>query len=441
MSENLLQAAHAAAKTAKKHGADEASVTIARSRGVEVEWRDGQLDKVQESTRRSLSVAIYVDERYSASSTNDLRPDALDAFIAEAVAMTRLLEPDEHRRLPDPSSYEGRAQVDLELTDAGQADMTSAERLRTAQDLEQRVRQRAADLPVVSITTGVSDGRSETARVHTNGFEGAREGTHFAASAMMTVKDVDGRRPMGWHYTHRRHLADLRPLDEVAQVAVDKAAAQLGAGKLDTGKYRILVENRALGRLLGAFLGPLSGPALQQRRSLWEGKKGEQIASKLLTLYDDPLVIRGMGSALWDSDGFAVKRRPLIIEGVLQTYLIDQYYARKMGVEPTGGSTHNLEWTYGDRDLAGLVADVGEGVFIDRFLGGNSNGTTGEVSFGCAGRVIRNGELAEPVSEVNLAGHFGHIWERLTAVGNDPYPDSASRAPSCVFDAVQLSGQ
>ena len=111
-----------------------------------------------------------------------------------------------------------------------------------------------------------------------------------------------------------------------------------------------------------------------------------------------------------------------------------------MGVTPTGGDTHELAFALGTTDLNGLVSDIGDGLLIERFLGGNSNETTGDISLGCAGRVIRNGVVAEPFAEANLAGHFGEIWERLLALGNDPNPNSSSGCPSCAFDAVQLSG-
>ncbi len=437
---DLLKAAHDAAELALRHGADEAKVAISRSRGIDIEWRDGQLERVQERTRRSLSAEIFVDGRYSASSTSDLRPEAMEAFFAEAVSMTRLLEPDPHRGLPDPSAYEGRADVDLELFDGGQSSVSSEARRLTAAQLEERVRALAPDLPIVSVASSVSDGASQSARIHTNGFEGVREGTSFSYSAMVTVLDDAGKRPMGWDYTYRRHQADLDPVEQLARRAGERARLQLGASRPATGKYTIVVENRAIPRLLGSFLSPLSGPALQQRRSLWEGRKGDRIASPLLTIYDDPHLIKGVGSSLWDGDGFATHRRPIIDEGVLCTYLIDQYYARKMGVDPTGGDTHNLDWTLGDKGVDALVSDVHEGIYLDRFLGGNSNQTTGELSMGCAGRMIRNGQLAEPITEGNLAANFGDLWQNLVAVGNDPDPNGASRCPTCVFEGVQISG-
>ena len=435
-----MDAAQRAADRVLACGADQAKVAVSRSRGVDVEWRDGQLERVQEETRRSLSVSVYVDGRYSASSTNDLRPDALDTFLADAVKMTRLLESDPHRGLPDPSRYAGRADIDLDLCDPDHGTLDSGQRRAFAAELEAMVRERAGDLPIVSVATGFGDRHGLSARVHTNGFAGEREGTSFSFSAMVTVKDEGGKRPMGWDYCARRHRSDLVDPAEVAQRAVEHAGSQLGAGKLPTNRYTVVLDRRAVPRLLGAFLSPLYGPSLQQRRSLWEGRLGEQVASALLTLHDAPHIPRALGSGLWDSDGFATHHRPLVEAGVLSTFLVDQYYARKMGIEPTGSDTHNLEWALGDRDLDGLLADVGEGVYIDRFLGGNSNQTTGETSFGCAGRVIRDGKLAEPVQEVNLAGHIGDLWSGLVAVGNDPDPNRASQAPTVVLEDVQLSG-
>ena len=181
----LLEAAHQAAKLAQAHGADEAKVSVSRSRGVDIEWRDGKLERVQERTRRSLSAEIYADGRYSASSTSDLRPEALDVFLKDAVGMTKLLEPDVHRGLPDAERYQGRADVDLQLADPGQQNMTSEQRLALAEQLEQMVRDKAGDLPIVSVATNVSDTHGRSARVHTNGFEGVREGTSFSFSAMV----------------------------------------------------------------------------------------------------------------------------------------------------------------------------------------------------------------------------------------------------------------
>lgn len=436
----LLELAHKASKKLLALGADEARVSVSRARGVDVEWRDGRLERVQEQTQRGLSVTVYVGGRYAGSSTNDLRPEALDAFLAEAVANARVLQPDPFRRLPDPARYAGRADLNLDLYDPSYDLLSPEQRRADAAQLEALVREAAGALPLVSVSAGVGDSFSQGARVHSNGFEGARTGTHFSIGGQATAKQADGRRPMGWAYSSRRHRGDLLSLEAVAAEVAQRAAQAMDAGKLATGRYRVLVENRAVGKLLGALLAPLSGAALQQRQSLWLDRVGTQIASPLLSVADDPFVPRGLGSALWDADGFSAQRRPLIVDGVLQTYLIDDYYARKMAVAPTGGSTFNLEWRLGEHDLAQLAAQVGDGVLIDRFLGGNSNATTGEFSFGCAGRRIEGGQLTETVAEINMAGQIEALWKSLSAVGADPYLNGTSRCPSLIFEDVQLSG-
>ena len=158
--------------------------------------------------------------------------------------MTRLLEPDPHRRLPDPERYQGRVEMDLDLEDQSFGEIQSEQRLDQVKALEALVRQE--ELPIISVTTGRSDNFSESARVHSNGFEGHRRGSHFSLSAMVTVQDQGERRPMGWEYGLRRHQEYLPSLEHIAQKATQSAAGQLGAQSLKTGRYPVLVENRIL---------------------------------------------------------------------------------------------------------------------------------------------------------------------------------------------------
>jgi PmbA protein len=200
------------------------------------------------------------------------------------------------------------------------------------------------------------------------------------------------------------------------------------------------VENRAAGRLVAALLGPLAAASVQQRRSYLDGKLGVVVGSPLLDLVDDPLVPRGLGSRLYDSEGIAARRFPVFEKGTLRSYYVDTYYGRKLGMAPTTGRASNLTWALGDRTPAELLAAVGEGILVTGFLGGNSNGTTGDFSFGVRGFRIRRGRIAEPVGEMNVAGNHLELWRRLSAVGNDPYPYSAMRTPTLVFDGVQFAG-
>jgi PmbA protein len=436
----LLEIARDAALLARRHGADEAATGAFRARHVEVAWRDGRLERISEATTRGLGLELYAGGRYAAVSTSDLRPDALDRFVGEAVALARSLAPDPHRRLPDPALYEGRAALDLELEDPGHASLDAQTRRELAEALEVAARSVPGHERFLSVSTGVSDGVSEGAYFATNGFEGVKRGTDFWLSAEVAVRDPDGRRPEASAASGDRFFASLEPAEAVGRRAAERALAQVGARRGESAVLPMVVEARAAGKLVGQLLGPMHGASLQQQRSFLEGRLGEAIGSPLLDLRDDPLVPRGFGSRLFDGEGLAARPRPVVERGVLQSWFIDTYYGRKLGVAPTTGRPSNLLWRCGTRPREALLAEVGEGVLVTGFLGGNSNGTTGDFSLGVRGFRIRGGQPAEPVAEMNVSGNHKELWHRLSAVGDDPYPYSSMRTPTLVFEGVQFSG-
>ena len=202
----------------------------------------------------------------------------------------------------------------------------------------------------------------------------------------------------------------------------------------------MVLENRAGGRLVQALGAALNGGNLQQKRSFLEGKLGQAVGSPKLHVIDDPLIPKGFASRLFDNEGIAARQRVMIEDGVLRAYYIDTYYGKKLGMPPTSGTPSNVTWRTGDKAQKDLVAEIKDGILVTGFLGGNSNSTTGDFSFGVQGFRIREGALAEPVAELNIAGNHLDFWKRLVAVGNDPYPYSTLRTPTLVFEGVQFAG-
>ncbi len=437
---SLVEIARQAAALAKRKGAGEASVGAYRARQVEVAWRDGRLEKVTEATTRGLGLELYVDGRYASVSTSDLRPEALDRFIGDAVALARSLTPDPHRQLPDPRLFEGQAEVDLDLVDPAYAAVDAPTRRQRAEALEVAARSVPGAGKIISVTTSVSDTSAESVLLHTNGFEGHKKGTDFWMGAEVAVQDPDGRRPEESAATGGRYFAALEPAEVVGRRAAERALSRVGAVKGASGLTTLVVDARAAGRLADFLLGPLSAASLQQKRSYMDGRLGQAVASPLLHLTDDPLVPRGFGSRRFDGEGLAARRFPVFEGGVLRSYYVDCYYGRKLGMAPTTMRVSNLSWGLGPHGRDRLVADAGEGVLVTSFLGGNSNGTTGDFSLGVSGFALRQGQVAEPVGEMNVSGNHLELWKRLSAVGNDPYPYSTLRPPTLVFDGVQLAG-
>src|SRR5512138_696951 len=356
---DLLDITRRAAALAKQKGASDAAAGSYRARHVEVAWRDGRVENVTEATTRGIGLDLYVDGRYAAVSTSDLRPDALERFVADAVALARTLSPDPYRRLPEPELYRGQPDVDLDLEDPTHGALDAGERRRAAEAIEVAARGAPRAEAILSVTTSVSDTRSESALVHTNGFEGTRRGTDFWIGAEVTVKDPDGRRPEEYAASGARHRADVEAPEAVGRRAAERALARIGSVKGESAVLPLVVDHRASGRLVGFLLGPLSAASLQQKRSWLQGKVGERVGSDALDVLDDPVLRRGFGSRRYDGEGLVARRFPVFEKGVLRNYYVDTYYGRKLGMPFTTARTSNLGWTLGPRSQAELLASVG----------------------------------------------------------------------------------
>ncbi len=426
-----------AVEYAKKQGASEVAASVYNSRSVEIEVREQKIEKIKESTTNGLSLNIYRDHKYSGHSTNNLNKKDLQKFVKEAVEATKYLTADEYRELPDPSLYPENLEKDLKIEDRGYISVNPEEKVKIAKDIENVAR--AQSDKIISATGGYSDDYSESVKVHSNGFVGERVSTSFWAGGEVTVKDADAR-PEGYHWGGSRFYKTMPTTDELGKQAAQNAIRKLGQTKIKSGKYDMLIENRSVGRLLYMFVGPMSARALQQKSSYLEGMLGKQIASPALTVIDDPFIEGGFGSRLYDGEGIASKERVMIEKGVLKQYYIDNYYGKKLGMQPNGGRTSNIRFDLGKRNYDAIVKDIKKGIFVTSFNGGNSNSTTGDFSFGVSGFLVENGQLVKPVNEMNISGNANLFWQKLAELGNDPYKYSSMLSPTMLFNDIDFSG-
>jgi PmbA protein len=435
----LERAAAAAIDGARCRSVPDARAIASRSRSVSVTYRQGRPDRVEESARRGLTLYLYDGGRYSVCETNDLREEALERFLDAAVALARATTPDPFREITDPAHYAGRLELDLGTYDPAIAALTATDRHDLAARAEAAVLAAAGD-KAVAAEAGFEDEEAQLYQVHSNGFAAGKEGTHFGIFAEVSLADAGDRRPSGSELATTRSFATLPSAEAIGSGAAERARLKLGAAPTDTAVLPMIVENRAVGRLLGKLLSALGGRALQQEQSFLKGALGSRVGSDALDVADDPFIVGGAGSRLFDGEGIAARPRPLFTRGVLAGYCLDTYYAKKLGAQPTSGSSSNIVVTPGGKSLAELMRDVGRGALVRGFVGGNSNPTTGDFSLGVYGTLIENGAPTRAFAEMNISGNHKELWHRLAAVGNDPWPYGALRSPSLVFDAVQLSG-
>jgi PmbA protein len=256
----------------------------------------------------------------------------------------------------------------------------------------------------------------------------------------MTLQDEGDRRPNGYYYVSTRLRRDILDPKTIGQRTAQRALDLLGAKKIPTATLPVIVENQGVGRLLSGLVSTMTGGSIQQKRSFLADQQGRKIASEQLTLIDDPLLPGGLGSAPFDSDGFPARQRTMIERGVLKELFVDWYYSRKLGWEPTTGRPSNLIIPPGRRSVAEIMKDLGRGIVVTGFLGGNSNSTTGDTSVGILGYLFENGLRTQPVAEMNVADNHLKFWQKLAEVANDPWIYDSWRLPSLVFTDVVVSG-
>jgi len=221
---------------------------------------------------------------------------------------------------------------------------------------------------------------------------------------------------------------------------LERAMRKINPKKISSGKYTVLIENRVAGNLLNPLYQALSGSSLYQKQSFLAGKIGKPIASELLTVYDDPLIPSAPGSRLYDGEGFVAVKRPVIEKGILKNYYIDNYYGKKLGLQPTSGSSSNVVFETGKRSPGEMMSSTKNGVLITGFIGGNSNGSTGDFSYGIEGYFIQNGKIVHPVNEMNISGNMNQFWFNLVELGNDIRENESFRIPSLMLKDIDLSG-
>lgn len=421
---------------ALKSGAQQVSVNIYENRSNEIEIRDQKIDSLKESNRAGLSISLYVDKKFSAHSTNRMKTEELFRFVDEAVISTRFLAEDEYRMLPDPELYYKGGGTDLNVFDPKLDAVDAKTKINLAsQALDEAYKK---DDRIISVSSYYSDSITNSIMVSSNGFRGDSGNTRVSLTVTVSLKSLTGRPNDYWN--ENALFLDKLKTTEIGKKALERTVNKIDPRKIVSGKYAVVVDNRVAGNLIYPVYGALQGSSLYQKQSFLIGKQNKPIASELLTAYDDPLLQSGFGSRLFDDEGLAAVKRPVIENGILKNYYIDNYYGRKLGMELTTGSTSNVIFNTGARTMDEIIRSMKKGVLITGFIGGNCNGTTGDFSYGIEGYFIQDGTIVHPVNEMNITGNMNQFWFSLAEVSKDINENSSLKIPSLMFENIDLSG-
>ncbi len=421
---------------AKKCGAQHARIVLNTGSSSEYGIRNKDLEKLQQSSSVSLQITLFVDGRYGAVSSNRMEKEEIAKLIENGVMSTKLLTEDKDRQLPSPERYY-KGNTNLQLFDNKIESLSATDKIAMANQVAAEVL--GKDSRIISVSTSYSDGTGSSYTIDSQNFEGEEKSTYFSLSAEVSVKGEGEARPESYWYDSSLFFDKLEKVN-IGKKAMERALQKIGQQKISSGQYFTIVDNMVAGQLFYPILNAMNGASIHQKTSFLMNKKGLLIVNPKLTLTDKPHLVGTFGARNFDGEGVATQEKKWIEDGKLTDYILNTYYANKLKMTPTISSLSTITFNAGNRSSSALLQSVKKGIFITGFNGGNCNPTTGDFSYGIEGFLIENGQLSQPISEMNITGNILVLWSNLVEIGNDPRTNSSLQIPTLCFDKISFSG-
>jgi PmbA protein len=435
--DQLISLSQTVIEHAMKSGATAADTEISEGIGQNVSVRQGEIETIEYNKDKGAGVTVYVGQRRGHASTSDLSEAALKSAVDKALTIARYTAEDEAAGLPDADRLSKNA-PDLDLYHPWA--LTVEEAAARAQACE------AAALAVDKRLTnsegaGVSTHTSHFIFANSLGFCDGYAGSRHGISVAVIGEDKGGMQRDYW-YSSARNGNDLDAPEIVGRTAGERTVRRLNGRKLDTRTCPVVFEAQIATGLIGNYVAAVSGGSLYRKSSFLLDSLGKTVFAPHINIREMPLVLGGLGSAPFDSEGVACVERDIVKNGVVEGYFLSTYSAKKLGMTTTGnaGGSHNLMVSHGDLDLAGLLREMGTGLFVTELLGHGANMVTGDYSRGAAGFWVENGEIQYPVEEITIAGNLAEMFKGIVAIGKDVERRGSKQVGSILIDRMTLAG-
>jgi len=439
---------------AVKAGATDAEAVAREGDEFSVNVRMGEVETLKESGSRGLGLRVFLGQRSASASTSDLTPDGIRQLVAGAMALAKVTEEDPFNGLPEAAEF-GSAEADQHLYYDDVYSLSGAERIEWARRAEAAAL--AADPRITNSDGGSFDaatGRKVLA--NSRGFLGSYRTSYAGVSAAPLAMDADGKMQRDGWWSSARRLTDLESPESIGAEAARRTVRRLGARRMPTQRVPIVFAPEVARTIVGSVFEAASGDSIWRSASFLAGKLGEPIAVPALTIVDDHLMLLdtgagGFGTSPFDGEGLPSQRNVVVENGVLRTWLLNTYAARKLGMKSTHNASRGLAGTPG---IGGgnlfiqpgpltpeqILADVPNGFYVTSLMGFGVNVVTGDYSRGATGLWIENGQLTHAVEEVTIAGNLREMLMNIAAIGSDLVFRGSVASPTLRIDGMTVAG-
>uniref|UniRef100_UPI0035C74B8D metalloprotease PmbA n=1 Tax=Serratia quinivorans TaxID=137545 RepID=UPI0035C74B8D len=419
-------------------GSDAAEVAVTKSTGISVSTRFGEVENVEFNSDGALGITVYHQQRKGSASSTDLSPDAIARTVQAALDIARYTSVDPHA---------GPAEKDLLAFDAPDLDLFHPAELDADRGIELAARAEQASLAAdkrITNTEGGSFNSHYGIKVFGNShgmLQSYCSSRHSLSSCVIAEQGGDMERD--YAYTIGRAMSDLQSPEWVGQECARRTLSRLAPRKLSTMTAPVLFASEVATGLFGHLVGAISGSSVYRKSTFLLDSLGKQILPEWLTIEEHPHLLKGLASTPFDSEGVRTQRRDIVKDGVLQTWLMTSYAARKLGMHSTGhaGGIHNWRIAGQGNDFAGMLKQLGTGLVVTELMGQGVSGITGDYSRGAAGFWVENGEIQYPVSEITIAGNLKDMLRNIVSVGSDIETRSNIQCGSVLLPDMKIAGQ
>ena len=441
------QFARDAVMTAVKAGADEADVFIQSGRESEVSTRMLETENIKESRSQGYGIRVFKNRKLGFCFSSDFTDAGMKEAAGKAVSLAGVATEDEFNGLPEIENTE--SDPDLDLLDQEVNALSTERKLESCRETEQAM----FDFDKrVSNSEGAAffDGESVAVFAGSNGHSRSFRSSYCYLICRPVAREND-RLQAGWWFSHKRYFSDLDTSENVGRKAAERTVRMLGARAPKTARVPVVFDNVTGISILSSLLSALDGDSVFKKASYLADKMDDTIASPLVTIVDDPLLPRGLGSSPFDGEGLPTARREVISKGVLQSYLYDTYTARKAQANSTASAqrtydslpsigSFNFFMEKGKQSFDEIIGSVENGLYLTNLMGFGANPVTGDYSLGASGIWIEKGRLAYPVEGITVASNMISMLKDIDMVGDDLMFLSPISSPTFRVREMTVSG-
>jgi PmbA protein len=423
---------------AKKQGASAAEAGLSQETGLSVSVRLGDVETIEHHCSQGLGVTVYFGQRKGSASTTDLSPASIKETVSAACSIARYTSEDEFSGLPDKELLATEF-PDLDLNHPWHLGTENA--IELALECEEAARNFHAD---ITNSEGASINTHQGNYVMGNslGFLHGYPTTRHSLSCSVLAQRGDSMQRDYW-YSVARNAINLESPKEIGKKAAERVLRRLEGRSLSTRQCPVLYSAEIASGLLASFIGAISGGNLYRKSSFLLNALDTQVFPEFIRIYEQPHLKGALGSAAYDGEGIATKSRDIVSDGILRSYVLSTYSARKLGLQSTGnaGGVRNLSITTSNLDLKAMLKQLGTGLLVTELMGQGVNILTGDYSRGAAGFWVENGEIQYPVEEITIAGNLKDMLKNIVSVGNDIDYRGNVRTGSILVERMSIAGE